>query len=124
MSAAGVQSVSVSGLQPATTYYLHYVHTDAGSRDSNVASSSSYVTDAGITPLVITAVSPVRLASTFTITTDGSYDLTDATSLHCTVAGIVVTNPLSITATQVSFVCPSVGLSLEDLSDVILLLEP
>ena len=124
VSVAGVQSVSVSGLQASTVYYLHYVHTDAGNRDSNVASSSSFTTDVGITPLVVTAVTPVRLASTFTITTDGSYDLTDAVSLHCTIAGIVITNPLSITATQVSFVCPSVGLSLEDLSDVILLLEP
>jgi hypothetical protein len=46
----GVQNVSGSGLTPNTSgYYAHYVHTDTGGNDSNVANSPSFATPAQTT---------------------------------------------------------------------------
>lgn len=47
VSAAGTQNVTVSGLTASTTYFLHFVHTDAAGNDSVVASSASFTTAAG-----------------------------------------------------------------------------
>jgi len=46
VSAIGVQNVTVTGLTPATTYFLHYVHDDAATNESNVVTSASFTTDA------------------------------------------------------------------------------
>lgn len=54
VTATGSQSVSVTGLTAGTGYYLHYVHTDAASNDSTVASSSLFTTDAA--PVVVKGV--------------------------------------------------------------------
>ena len=45
VTGTGSQAVSVSGLTPETTYYLHYVHDDASSNESNVVNSSSFTTE-------------------------------------------------------------------------------
>lgn len=45
------ESVSLTGLTAATTYYLHYLHTGANG-DSSVASSASFTTDAAATASV------------------------------------------------------------------------
>ena len=44
VSAAGVQNVSRTGIDPETTYYIHYVQDDASSNESNVVSSASFTT--------------------------------------------------------------------------------
>ncbi len=46
VSGTGVQNATASGLTPETTYYTHFMHEDAGSNQSNVASSASFTTDA------------------------------------------------------------------------------
>lgn len=44
VSSTGVQNVTFSGLSAGTTYYAHYVHTDAAGNDSSRVSSSSFTT--------------------------------------------------------------------------------
>jgi hypothetical protein len=44
VSATGVQNVSLTGLTPASVYYLHYVHRDAANNASARVSSSSFST--------------------------------------------------------------------------------
>jgi hypothetical protein len=56
VSSTGVQNVSLTGLTGSTTYYLHYVHTDAASNESNVVNSSSFTTDAPSNNITITTV--------------------------------------------------------------------
>lgn len=46
VTATGTQSVTFTGLTPATTYYAHYVHTDAASNDSARVTSASFATPA------------------------------------------------------------------------------
>lgn len=41
VSATGNQNVSVTGLSPSTTYYPHFVHTDAATNDSTVATDAT-----------------------------------------------------------------------------------
>ncbi len=45
VSATGIQNVVVIGLSAQTTFFLHYVHVDAASNESNVADSASFTTD-------------------------------------------------------------------------------
>ena len=44
ISSTGVKNINVSGLTPATVYYLHYVHRDAAGNDSERVSSASFTT--------------------------------------------------------------------------------
>lgn len=46
VSASGVQNVTVTGLTASTSYYLHFVHTDAAANDSTVATSAQFTTSA------------------------------------------------------------------------------
>lgn len=46
VTATGVQNVSFTGLTASTTYFAHYVHTDAAGNDSAVSSSASFTTQA------------------------------------------------------------------------------
>ena len=48
VSATGVQTVAVTGLAPASSYYLHYLHRDAAGNDSAVANSLQFTTPAVI----------------------------------------------------------------------------
>lgn len=50
VGATGSQAVSFTGLTASTTYYAHYVHTDAAANDSTVANSASFTTAAGSSP--------------------------------------------------------------------------
>lgn len=43
---AGTQNISVSGLTPETTYYIHYTQVDGATNTSNVVSSTSFTTEA------------------------------------------------------------------------------
>lgn len=47
VTASGVQSVTVTGLTALTAYRIHYLHTDAASLDSTVATSGSFTTASG-----------------------------------------------------------------------------
>lgn len=50
VTASGVQNVSLTGLASSTTYYLHYVHVNEATNESNVVSSASFTTDASSVP--------------------------------------------------------------------------
>lgn len=47
VGSAGAQTVSAAGLNAATTYYFHFVQSDATGNDSSVLSTSSFSTDSG-----------------------------------------------------------------------------
>lgn len=46
VSATGIQSVTLSGLTPETSYYLHFLHRDASGNDSDPLSTSQFTTEA------------------------------------------------------------------------------
>lgn len=46
VSATGAQNVSLTGLTASTSYYLHFVHTDAAANDSTVSTSAQFTTSA------------------------------------------------------------------------------
>jgi hypothetical protein len=117
--AAGIQNVSISGLTVDTTYYIHYVHVDASGNESVVASTLSFVTEAGA-GLIIASVSAVIPNNIFTISTSGTYDLTTAISITATLEGITLTGLTNITETSCDFMCPASGISLINPSDLIL----
>lgn len=50
VTSAGSKSISVTGLSASTTYYHHFVHTDASANDSAVASSAGFTTSSASTP--------------------------------------------------------------------------
>lgn len=78
VSATGVQNVSFTGLTAATTYYAHYVHRDAASNDSSVASSASFTTDAAPDETAPTLSDPTAYASGPT-TASGTVTTNEAT---------------------------------------------
>lgn len=45
VSSVGLQTFSATGLSTTTTYYAHFVHTDASANDSSVATSAAATTD-------------------------------------------------------------------------------
>ena len=47
VSAAGVQNVGASGLTVSTTYYAHFLHTDAAGNNSPISSGDGFTTAAG-----------------------------------------------------------------------------
>lgn len=49
VTATGVQNVSLTGLTASTSYYLHFVHTDAAANDSTVASTPTQFTTSATT---------------------------------------------------------------------------
>jgi hypothetical protein len=116
VTGTGVQSVSFSGLTASTSYYAHYVHTDAADNDSARVSSAQFTTDAAsggggvvyravtITPApeTIVSISGSTAGSTITVTTGGLRDLTvNAPTL--TYGGLACT---SITVTSaITFTC-------------------
>lgn len=69
VSATGVQPVNFTGLTAATTYYAHYVHTDAAANDSTRVSSASFTTS-GAGPTINTqpAAQTANEAATATFT--------------------------------------------------------
>lgn len=69
VSASGVQNVTVTGLTASTSYYLHFVHTDAAANDSAVATSAQFTTNAAGDTTVPTLTGSV----TFTSITQTSY---------------------------------------------------
>jgi hypothetical protein len=54
VTATGTQSVAFTGLTAATTYFAHYVHTDAAGNDSTRVSSSSFTTATAATGVTMT----------------------------------------------------------------------
>lgn len=52
VSTTGVQGVAVTGLTAETSYYLHFVHTDASANDSDVSTSAQFTTDAAAQVIV------------------------------------------------------------------------
>lgn len=46
VTAAGAQSINLTGLMASTSYYLHFVHTDAAGNDSAVSTTSQFTTTA------------------------------------------------------------------------------
>jgi hypothetical protein len=101
VSATGSQSVSVTGLTAATSYYLHYAHTDAAANDSNVVSSAQFTTASAVSSVVlsftgvnvvavrnqIASVSGFNLDSALTVNTDNAVDLAGASTITATLGG-------------------------------------
>jgi hypothetical protein len=46
VTAAGAQNINLTGLTASTSYYLHFVHTDAAGNDSAVSTTSQFTTTA------------------------------------------------------------------------------
>ena len=63
VSASGVQNVTVTGLTASTSYYLHFVHTDAAANDSAVKTSAQFTTSAAGDATVPTLTGAVTFAS-------------------------------------------------------------
>ena len=45
VNAAGVQTITASGLTPATAYYTHFLHRDAAGNNSAIASANGFMTE-------------------------------------------------------------------------------
>lgn len=101
VTATGSQSVTTSGLNPGTVYYVHYLHTNAASVDSAVVDSASVTTG---------ALSSATASATGTTTSSGSvsstvgngtlYWLTN-TSPTATAAAVKAGQSKAVTATGV-----------------------
>lgn len=78
VSSAGTQSVSLTGLTPTTTYYLHFVHVDAAGNVSDRVSSTSITTataaqSASTSASLINPAGYERVTLSGTITQDGRF---------------------------------------------------
>ena len=110
VTAAGVQSVSLTGLSPGTTYRIHYLHRDAAGNDSAVLSSGTFTTDApdvtGPTLTTPTASATGAATATGSVTTNEAngtlYYLasTNATETVATVKASGASVPVSVTGAQ------------------------
>lgn len=95
VTATGVQNVTFTGLTPSTTYYIHYVHTDAAGNDSTRVSSTSFTTPAAGDTTPPTLTSPTATATGATTAT-GSVSTNEANgTLHY----LISTNPTELAAT-------------------------
>jgi hypothetical protein len=115
VTATGSQAVTFTGLTPNTTYYAHYVHTDAAANDSTRVSSASFTTDPSgdTTAPVLTSPTGTKTGSTTasgTVSTDEGngtlYRLasTNATESAATVKAAALTTTISSTGSKsVSF---------------------
>lgn len=65
VSASGLLTVAISGLEPSTSYYIHYLHRDVANNDSAVLSSSSVTTDgvADTTAPILSSASATQIGS-------------------------------------------------------------
>lgn len=82
VSSPGSKSVSATGLSASTSYYLHFMHEDAAANQSDVASSSSFTTDAPDTTAP-TLTNPTATATNRT-TASGSVSTNEANgTLFC-----------------------------------------
>jgi hypothetical protein len=71
------QSVSIAGLTASTSYYLHFVHSDAADNDSSVATSPQFTTSAeDTTPPTLTGPSATATGAT---TASGTVSTNEAT---------------------------------------------
>lgn len=131
VTATGVQNVSKTGLTQGTTYYLHYVHTDAAGNDSSRVSSASFTTQtnsvqmvlAGVTVALeaetISSISGSTAGSTITVNTGGVRNLTvNAPTL--TYGGIACTSITVTSATSFTAVMPLAGLALGSSNNFVL----
>ena len=51
ISTTGTKTFNASGLSPSTAYYFHFMHEDAATNQSSVASSASFTTASAESPL-------------------------------------------------------------------------
>jgi hypothetical protein len=107
VTATGAQSVSLTGLTQNTTYYLHYVQTDASGNDSLVSNTASFTTQisADVTPPTLTTPSGTptsAFTATGAVTTNentGSLYYLANTSATATVAAVKAALSKPVTAT-------------------------
>ena len=119
VTTAGINTVSVTGLEASQAYYIHYLHVDGAGNDSNAVRSSQFTMEDAVA-LVVLSTSVLQLGQLFTITTLGNYDLTTVSSITATLNGITLAGLSNITVTSCSFVCPNQGVSLINPSELIL----
>lgn len=82
VSATGVQNVSATGLTASTGYFAHFMHRDAATNDSTVASGDGFTTEA--------AAGPLTTWNTAFRTTDVTYSESDAQVVRAGGGGIAV----------------------------------
>lgn len=111
ISSTGSKAVSVTGLSPNTTYYLHFVHRDAAGNDSTRVSSTSFTTAAPGDTIAPTLSNPTG-TQTGQTTADGSvstneangtlyrYISTNAVESAATVKAANLTSAVTATGTQ------------------------
>lgn len=107
----GLQTINVTGLTPATTYYAHLVHKDGAGNNSAVVHTSAFTTDSGADTTAPTLTSPTGVstgpntANVSVTTNEGNgtlYKLTsvNATELAATVKATGTTHSIISTGAQ------------------------
>lgn len=91
VTATGTQTVSITGRAGSTTYYLHFLHRDAGGNDSAVVSSSAVTT-----PALVDTTAPTFAAGAA---------ITPGTITTTSIAGSypAATDNVAVTGYQVSY---------------------
>jgi len=107
ITTTGAKSVNITGLTASTTYYAHFVHTDAAANDSAVVSSSSFTTSA-LTSLTLpalknntgTVLASETGATAYVYATTGAHVVTK-TGQTTDVSGVMtITDAALVAATQ------------------------
>ena len=112
VSATGSQIVSVTGLSAATSYYIHFLHVDAASNESNVSTSAQFTTASSTAPTLLGGVGnpfiPVFSASgsVLTLTFSEAVTTSVATGLTLSTGEVLTYNSGSTTNTIVYDVFP------------------
>ncbi|MDC0637237.1 right-handed parallel beta-helix repeat-containing protein [Flavobacteriaceae bacterium] len=112
VSATGSQIVSVTGLTAATSYYIHFLHVDAATNESNVSTSAQFTTTSLTAPTLLGGLGnpfiPVFSASgsVLTLTFSEAVTTSVATGLTLSTGEVLTYNSGSTTNTIVYDVFP------------------
>ena len=112
VSATGSQIVSVTGLSAATSYYIHFLHVDAASNESNVSTSAQFTTASSTAPTLLGGVGSPFIpvfsdsGSVLTLTFSEAVTTSVATGLTLSTGEVLTYNSGSTTNTIVYDVFP------------------
>ena len=112
VSATGSQIVSATGLSAATSYYIHFLHVDAASNESNVSTSTQFTTQSLTAPTLEQGVMNPNLpvinstGSTLTLTFSEAVTTSAATGLTLSTGETLTYSSGSTTDTIVYTISP------------------
>ena len=112
VSATGSQIVSVTGLTAATSYYIHFLHVDAASNESNVSTSAQFTTQSLTAPTLEQGVMNPNIpvidstGSTLTLTFSEAVTTSAATGLTLSTGETLTYSSGSTTDTIVYTISP------------------